>query len=195
MRQTLVTLMVAGVLAGTAPAGAQKKTAPPNGVELSTVVKAIQEVLIESEKSPVAGFPALSSVEVSLQSTVTKEAGGKIKFLIFSIGGGRTTEQASTLTFELTPPKPAGPAVAGVDPAQFKKSLTQQIQAAKVSFLETQKLKLPLVTSKVTIEVKFAIDKKISGGIETAELLPIGVEVTGEVSKNEAHSATLTFGQ
>src|SRR6266851_7669809 len=47
-----------------------------DGAELTAVIDAVREVIVEAETRDVAGFPALRAIMVKLQTTVSRSAGG-----------------------------------------------------------------------------------------------------------------------
>jgi hypothetical protein len=166
------------------------------GVELNLVVKAIEDALKESQAHAVAGFPDLTSVSVTLQNTVSKEIGGKVKVLVFNAGGGGRTDKATSMTFSMKPPpKERQVSVSSFKPADIKNILSREIASAQAGFLEARNAATYLQTNKVEIEVAFSVEKKGEGGIDTGELLPVGVQVGGAVTKKTGNKITLTYGE
>jgi hypothetical protein len=175
------------------PSAVFAQPAEDEGATLESVVGVIRDSLVEAQTNNVEGFPALSSVVIGLNTTVTKNAGAKFKFLIFSIGSTTQTENSSSLELQMTPPS-TKTAVNSVDPDKLQKTLAQAITAAKIAILNANTGTPKLITKKVTIEIKFAISHDVSGGVDTATLLPIGLSGTGKLAKNQVHSLKLTFG-
>lgn len=189
LSKPLITTILFAALCGGAPPN------EPEGVDLGPVVKAIEESLTEAQANNVSGFPELTKAVIELSSTVAKEGEGKLKFLIFSIGGSRGKERSSTLTLELKPPATTNKVTPqSVDIAQLRQALAKAINVAKVSFVQSNVGK-QLKTKSVEMEVKFAVKKSVKAGVETAELLPIGIEAGGKIEKEEVHSVKLTFGE
>jgi hypothetical protein len=175
------------------PAPAHARPADDEGATLESVVQVIRDSLVEAQNNNVEGFPPLTSVVIGLNTTVTKNAGAKIKFLIFSIGSTTQTDTSSSLELQMTPPATKA-AVSSVDPDKLKQALAQAVTLAKISILNANNGTPKLVTKKVTIEIKFAVQHDVSGGVDTATLLPIGLSGTGKLAKNQVHSLKLTFG-
>lgn len=167
--------------------------------EMTAVVSLIRSALEEAQTNNVKGFPKLSKATVSLNTVATKGGGLVFKFLVFTIGTKIESEQTSVLTFELTPPPTVDSgATASIDPNKVKLALAQALNSAKQSVIEingkTGTGQPPILsTSKVVIELKFAVSKSGSGGVDV-QLLPIGIEGTGSVKRNQVHSLTLVFG-
>jgi hypothetical protein len=191
VRTLRFTIVFLSLLCAATPVWAQ--SADEDGATLEAVVQAIRESLIEAQKNNVEGFPALSGVNMTLNTTVTKKVGAKFKFLIFSIGASTQTDNSSSLELQMAPPL-TQTAVSSVDPDALKKTLAKAIAAAKVAILNANAGTPKLLTKKVVIEIKFAVSREGGGDINTATLLPIGVEGTGKLSKNQVHSLKLTFG-
>jgi hypothetical protein len=179
------------------PTAAQKSPTQKSvgKVELSLVVKAIEDSLTEAAKYPVPSFPRLKSVTVSVNTTVSKNLGGKLTLLVFNIGSAGTIDNASALTFQLKPPPPPPPGITpqSVNPEDIKNTLVRQIQAAKLGFIATTEASQLLKTNDVQIEVSFAVTKEVSGGVDTAKLLPIGISLNGKYTSKSANSIKLDF--
>ena len=186
------TLILISLICAAAPVWGQQAD-DEDGATLEAVVQAIRESLVEAQTNNVEGFPALSAVNMTLNTTVTKKAGAKFKFLVFSIGATTQTDNSSSLELQMAPPVTQS-AVSSVDPDKLKKTLAKAIAAAKVSILNANSGTPKLITKKVIIEIKFAVAREGSGDLNTASLLPIGIEGTGKLSKNQVHSLKLTFG-
>jgi hypothetical protein len=164
-------------------------------VELSLVVKAIDEALTESAQHPVTNFPRLKSVTISVNTTVSKNLGGKLTLYVFNVGAAGTIDNTASLTFQLKPPPPPAPGFKpqAVNPEDIKNALVRQIQAAKLGFVATTNASSLLKTNDVQMEIGFAVTKEISGGVDTGKILPIGIGVSGKYSSKSANSIKLDF--
>src|SRR5204862_3848012 len=65
---------------GTAPTGGVA-----DGARLEAVVESVREALNEAQTNNVAGFPALKSVTIKLQTVASRSVGGQVQFLVFSL--------------------------------------------------------------------------------------------------------------
>jgi hypothetical protein len=164
-------------------------------VELSLVVKAIDEALTESAQYPVTNFPRLKSVTVSVNTTVSKNVGGKLTLYVFNVGAAGTIDNTASLTFQLKPPPPPKPGIKpqSVNPEDIKNALVKQIQAAKLGFVATTSASSLLKTNDVQLEIGFAVTKEISGGVDTGKILPIGIGASGKYSSKSTNSIKLDF--
>jgi NTP-dependent ternary system trypsin peptidase co-occuring protein len=169
----------------------------PEGTDVTTVVQAVRRALKEAQSNNVEGFPGLKKAEVELSSTVTKDATGKIKFLVFSIGGSKGQERSATLTVELAPPSTVNTLkAASVDERKLLEALARAITAAKVAFVQAREAAgNDLSVADISMEIKFGVKTGGQAGADTAELLPIGFELSGTLSKDETHTVKLTFGK
>jgi NTP-dependent ternary system trypsin peptidase co-occuring protein len=165
------------------------------GAQMTAVVQAIRSALVEAQTNNVKGFPRLSKATISLNTLTSKGGGAVFNFLIFTIGTKRSTDETSVLTVEMIPPPTVdSAATASVDPNKVKLALAQALNTAKQSVIEINKQGEPkLQTSKVEIELKFAVEKSGNLGVDV-KLLPIGVEGTGSLKRNQVHSLKLVFG-
>lgn len=166
------------------------------GVEVQAVVSVIRESLVEAQSNNVPGFPALTSALITFKTTVTKGAGGKINFLIFTIGAKHERETASTLTLQMAPPttKSAGDLSSATNTEKLKQLLARAINSAKAGVIDANGGSPRLETNKIEIEIEFAVSTSGEGGLKV-ELLPLGFEGTGKLASSKIHSLKLTFGR
>jgi len=161
------------------------------GAELTSVMASIREALVEAQTHDVPGFPPLKSITLKLQTTVSRTAGGEIRYLVFSIDSTSGVDTASTLELEMRPP--ASRAAETLLPAaSLKETLAKAIHLAKIGVLEASKGDAPLVMRKIDIDLKFVVQVEGSAG-GGVKLLPLGIEGTGRISKEKVHSVSLTF--
>lgn len=166
------------------------------GAELGSVVEVIREALKESQSNNVPGFPSLKSAEITLKSIVTKSSGGKVNFLIFTLGAKYESETASVLSLELMPPPTVNTATldSALDTEKLKQTLARAINSAKAGVLEANRGTPRLNTSRIEIDVKFAVSKE-GGSSARIELLPLGFEGTTKLAYSKVHSLKLIFSQ
>jgi hypothetical protein len=177
-----------------AHAQAKPKPAPTDKVELGVVVGAIKDALAESEKYEVPAFPAFQSATVSVATTVEKEVGGQIKLYVFNVGAVRTIDNASTLTFELLPPRPpAGAKVQSFNPVDIKNALAKQITAAKLGFVSANAQTKALQADRVEVQIQFTVKTQGTGGVDTGSILPIGITLNGKYSQQSGNVIKLVF--
>jgi hypothetical protein len=164
-------------------------------LELGTVVKAIEDALKTSQDNPVAGFPDLQSVKVTVQTTVEKDVDGKVKIFVFNIGGKHGAQQVSSMSFELKPPpKKVQPGVSSVNPEDIKNALAREIQAAKLGFQDAARNATTLKTDTIDVSVGFTVSNQGTGGIDTGSLFPIGITANGTYSRTSGNTIALEFG-
>jgi hypothetical protein len=169
-------------------------------IGIAPVLAAVHDALVEAAQYQQPGFPDLSSITITLATDTSKDASGKIKLFIFTIGGGPSSDATSTITVQMKPPtQKAAPNIQGVNPATLKFALAQAIVAAQVAFNEARQindeLKTTLRTNKVQVEVKFTVKKQIQGGVDTATLLPVELSAIGTYSKSEIQTVALAYGE
>ena len=163
-----------------------------DGARLESVVDSVREALNEAQTNNVAGFPALKSVTIKLQTVASRSVGGQVQFLVFSLGTRYTADAASTVELEMAPPKTSErESVAGG--AELKDALAQAINLAKVGVLKASKGSPPLVMKNISIDVKFAVETQGSGGA-TVTLVPLGLEGSGRISRQKIQTVSLVFG-
>jgi hypothetical protein len=164
-------------------------------LELGAVVKAIEDALKISQENPVAGFPDLESVKVTVQTTVEKDINGNVKIFVFNVGGKHGAQQVSSMSFELKPPpKKINPEVSSLKPEDIKNALAKEIQVAKLGFQDAEKNATTLKTDTIDISVGFTVSNQGAGGVDTGSLLPIGITANGTYSRTSGNTITLEFG-
>lgn len=182
-----------------APALVHAQIEDSDGATLETVITEVKRALKEAQSNNVPGFPRLKTATISLNTVVTKEAGGKISFLIFSIGSKKQTESASTLALTLAPPPTTSPTGSqAVNPENLRIALARAINLSKQAILQSDQdptgENLPrLVLNGVKIELKFAVSRKKNAGVDLTELLPIGIEGEGKIDRSKIHTIELVF--
>jgi len=164
-----------------------------DGAEMDAVVGAIREALAQSQSVKVENFPSLSGAKLELNTVVTKQAGGKIKFLIFSFGKTKSTESASTVTVELSAPKASGTPSSTIDTSKITRALALAIIEAKQSFVAAAKIDPRLTQSRVTLAFKFHVKTSTNAGVTLTDILPVGLEGSGDITKAQIHTITLIF--
>jgi len=180
------------IACATAPPASAPAKVSDDGAELAAVIASIREAIVEAQTHDIPGFPPLKSITLKLQTTVSRSTGGQMRYLVFSIGAASGVDTASTLELELRPPA-SGAAQTILPAADLKETLAKAIQLAKIGVLEAAKGDLPLTMKKIDIDLKFAVQVEGSAG-GGVKLLPLGIEGTGQISKEKIQSVSLSFG-
>jgi hypothetical protein len=163
------------------------------GAHLEAVINVIRDSLREAQTNNIPGFPALRDATISLQALTAREVGGGINFWIFAIGTKYENENASLVKLVMTPPSTTSGALSGAAD-QLKLALARAINLAKVGVLNANKQEPRLRMNNIEIEIKFAVKVEGSGGVKITEILPIGIEGTGKLRRNQIHTVALRFG-
>ncbi len=175
-----------------ATAGAPGVSSKPDDAELAAVIDAVRDVIVEAETRDVPGFPALRAITVKLQTTVSRSAGGQVRYLVIAVGGSASSDTASTLELDMKPP--AIPKVRTLLAEEtLKEALAQAIHLAKIGVAQAAKGDPPLAMKSVSIELKFTVAVAGSAGAKVL-LLPVGLDASGSISRSRAHTVKLDFG-
>lgn len=165
--------------------------AESQGVVIDRLLPQIQRALIRvQDEADVANLPKLTSVRLELSTFLKKGADGKIRFFVFSLGGGGSQETSQNITLTLSPPAPGAPSPVGVD--YLADALANSILSAARSVHEARTRKPPLILTELKATIKFVVTK-IGGGGAEFEVGPIGFELSGEVKSTEIQTITVTF--
>jgi hypothetical protein len=193
MKTILVLLAAAAFAIGcaTAPASSTASSPSADGAELAAVIEAVKEAIVEGETREVSGFPPLATVVVKLQTTVSRSAGGGVRYLVVAVSGGASSDTTSTLELNMKPPESRRKAM--LPKETLKDALGNAIELAKIGVAQAAKGDPPLAMKSISIDLKFAVsvEGSASAGVK---LLPIGLEGTAKISRERVHSVRLTFG-
>jgi hypothetical protein len=159
------------------------------GGELADVVDAIQQALGQAAGAEVPGFPPLKSATVKLQTEAGRSVGGEIAVYVFTLGATRASETASTIELKMKPP--ASPRK-GLRPEELRDALARAIHMAELGAARAAAGEPPFLMEEVAIDLKFTVEASGEGGAKV-RLVPLGVEASGGIHKNQIHTITLVF--
>lgn len=197
MKLSIGRLSAAAVLAGSLACATGAPPAPagpsPDGADLEAVMDAIQQSLSEAQTQDIAGFPALKTVTVKLQTEASRSAGGEIGLYVFSVGSRYAAEAVSTLELRMNPPE-RPPDKKILPPGELKQALARAIHLARIGVLKAASGTPPFVMTDIEINLKFAVELGGSAGAKV-NLVPLGAEASGKLNRNQVHTITLVFGR
>lgn len=180
---------------GRQPLG-EERGEPDLGKQLEALVHQVQESLQEAQAHDPQGFPVLRSASVTIQTVASTTRSGKLSYVVASIDRKKKAEHTSSLTLKLVPP-PKKPRIAGgpgdaVEDVQD--ALASAIHLAKLALQIPLKADPKLVTDNVRLDVKFAVTRSTTAGLDSLKLLPIGVQGSVQVEQSKTHVIQLEFG-
>jgi NTP-dependent ternary system trypsin peptidase co-occuring protein len=160
------------------------------GADLTAVIDGVREAILEAETRDVPGFPPLKSVDVKLQTTVSRSASGEVRYLVASLSSGVSADATSTLELNLKPPEIQRERTLSKE--TLKSALANAIHLAKVGVSRAGEGAAPMATKSVSIDLRFAVelDAAAGGGVK---LVPVGLEGTAKISREKVHAVGLTF--
>ena len=151
-------------------------------ISIDELLSDIQKVLIKvRDASDVDALPALTSIDLTLRATLTREANGSLKFHILEAGAKGSDESVQEIHLQLRPPEPAdrSPVAASVAP------LADAIIDAARSVKKATTRDPPLHLTTLEAIVEFAVEKEASGSI---------VFVGARAGSQNSQKINLTFG-
>jgi hypothetical protein len=181
---------------------AGKSTAPAQRASISTarsddiaaLLAQLRKVLVAVKgQIDAKQLPTLKSVQLNLQTGIKKQADGSLGIFLFTIGATASDETVQTLNITLTPPTgSAGPEAAVPD---FNRELAEAIIGAAESVAAALKSDTEprLVLTSLEASINFTYENLIQGGVDTAKLLPITIDLAGKIAPTAAQKAVLTF--
>lgn len=167
------------------------ETAADRSAAIEEVIGQVQAALAKVQtKLAEQNFPPLKDVKLTLQTVVTRKAGGEIKLGVANAQAGWEKARTQQISITLVPP-PAGHLKLGLEP-----SLTEDFEAAILSAADgLQKARsgpVPLVASAVEVEIDFTV-KLTGGGGGSVALLPVTLGADASVSAATVQNLRLEF--
>jgi hypothetical protein len=167
--------------------------------DISALLAQLRKVLVAVQGEISAKkLPALKSVQLNLQTGMKRDVDGSVGIFIFTVGASASDQTVQTLNITLTPPPaPSALAPAGSTVPDFNKEFAQAIISAAESVAVALKsgAEPKLVLGSLEASINFTYENVVQGGINTAKLLPITLELTGKVTPSAAQKVVLTFGK
>jgi hypothetical protein len=137
-------------------------------------------------------LPGLKSVQINLQTGIKSSGGGKITFFVISLGDTITSDRTQTFNITLTPPKVTTSKVAATP--DFSKDFANAIIAVAQTIAMSSGQKPALKLTNLSASIKFVSTSSIEGGITKVQLLPVSVDLGGNITPTNTHEAILNFG-
>ncbi len=160
---------------------------------LEEVYKQVKIALEETQKKlDSLDLPKLKSVDINFQTVVSKELKKKVKILIFSFGKTVNKEFTQTANFNFTVPKNVEEQIGKKKKISLSEQLKETILQMAKSAKNIDNTDPDLRLSSISLELKFAIKKSTSPGIEF-EIAPLNIELGGDLSKKAIHTVKLSF--
>jgi len=186
-------LLLAGAcaaLSGCAATAPEPAFRSESGAELAAVIDAVREAIVAAETREVAGFPPLKAISVKLQTTVSRSAGGEVRYLVASLATSASSDTTSTLELNMKPPEILRERA--LSPETLKDALAKAILLAKVGVAEAARGDAPMAMKSISIDLRFAVQVEGTGKAGV-KLVPVGLEGTAAISRERAHSVSLTY--
>jgi hypothetical protein len=178
------------LLSGCAATAPEPAFRSESGAELAAVIDAVREAIVAAETREVAGFPPLKAISVKLQTTVSRSAGGEVRYLVASLAASASSEATSTLELNMKPPEILHERT--LSPETLKDALAKAIVLAKAGVAEAARGDAPMAMKSISIDLRFAV--QVEGTAKAGvKLVPLGLEGTASLSRERVHSVSLTY--
>jgi hypothetical protein len=140
---------------------------------------------------PAKRLPKLKSAEFDFKTTNDTSVGLKFTFLIFTIGGSRSSENVNDVTFLYQVPTAASVKMQSHTPPRLlKDDLTKTIQAAATTLQNAQDLN-DLPFQQLAITISYGVKWDVAGGVSVPMLITSGFNA--DKSRNAVQSVKLVF--
>jgi hypothetical protein len=150
----------------------------------------------ENQKVPAAKrLPHLKSAEFDFKTTIDTSVGPTFSFLVFTIGGTRSTENVNDVTFHYQVPPAVSEAseasfLHGKPPRLLREDLTKTIKAAAATLQNAPEVKnLPF--QQLTITISYGVKWDVKAGVTVPMLVTTGFNF--EKSRNAVQSVKLVY--
>lgn len=164
------------------------------GVPVEDLLTQIQTALAQVQKDlAFEKIPPLKSVTLDLQAAATVQAGPKINLYIFSFGKKWEKDRSQQIQITLTPPSPQTPLRSAKGPS-LSQELVALIESAARGVQRARDNKdVPLEASGLTAVFTFVIKGDTSGEAKF-QIVPVTVDLSGDLTKTATHKITVVFG-
>jgi hypothetical protein len=137
-------------------------------------------------------LPELKNVQINLQTGIKISGGGKVTFFVVSLGDTLTSDKVQTIKMTLVPPKVTSTQVSAI--SDFSKDFAEAIIAVAETIAASSTQKPELNLSSLSASMKFVSETKMEGGVSKVQLLPVSLDLGGNVTPTNTHEAVLNFG-
>ncbi len=189
MRGTAL-LLAAGLACWGCSTASPPGPASDTGGDVAAVIDGVREAILAAETRDVPGFPPLKSIVVKLQTSVSRSAGGEIRYLVASLTSRVSSDAVSTLELAMKPPEV--PREKTLSKETLKDALANAIHLAKLGVARAAQGEAPMPTKSVSIDLRFAVQVEGSVGAGV-KLVPVGLEGTAKISRERVQVVSLTF--
>jgi Trypsin-co-occurring domain 2 len=132
------------------------------GVPIDELLSEIQAALIKvRDASEVDALPALTAVHLTLRATLSREAGGSLKFHVLEAAAQRSDESVQEIRIQLRPPADEDKSPTAASLVPLADAIIDAARSVKKA--ATGDPPLHLITLEASIE--FTVEKEASGSI------------------------------
>lgn len=162
------------------------------GVAIDAVLNQVQAALAQVQTTlQRQNIPPLESVVLTLETQYDAKGGPKLKFFVFSFGATWERQRSNQIVLTLKPPKPGTATQMGRTPGisdQLVEALTSAAEGIQASRQRTP----PLVLDSLKTVIQFVVLTDITGQVDF-QIVPVGVELKGDLSKKAIHSISVNY--
>ena len=193
-RRGIVTVLTMIVAAYTSLAPATSH-AQSSDTPVSNLIVEVKEVLDQVNSAALDSLPSLSRATLNLKSVLKKESGGKFSLWVVSFGKKVSEEVVQEVSLDLAPP-PRSPERTSPndreDTIDISTALAEAIIAAAEAVDQAQ-LGSQLGLRKLTAAVRFGVSTDGGGSLQL-QILPLTIDVSGDVDRGAVQEIVVEFG-
>ena len=160
-----------------------------DGASIETLLIDIKKSLIKiSSDASADALPQLKSVDLVVNTIVTKNIDGKVNLLVASFGADGSSKATQKIEIKLEPPGEATPQEVSDTSDALATAVLDAIRAVK----SVEDHEPPLELNGVKATISFATSKTASGGLKIT-VLSAEIGAGAGVGEENIHQAVLTF--
>ena len=134
--------------------------------------------------------PKVKQADLTLETTVATKGGVKFKLLVISFGKSVSKERSQQITVSLVPK--ANNKMTVLPDSSFRKDLQSLIVETSKGLQNAENGMYPLTVKQVTVELSFVLKSDGAGDLNF-RIVPITMDLSGDLSKDSIHKVKLTF--
>jgi hypothetical protein len=174
--------------------GSARSALAEDALPLADLVREVDVALLQVGEAAEAqrNLPKLEKAVLEVNTSIKKDANGKISLLVVELGGTGINEYASKVTLTLKPPPPGSKSNIGA--VSLADSLRESILAGALAIEAAKTGNPPLVADNLVAAVHFAIMRDGSGKV-AVKFPPFEVSGGGGISSSQVQTITVTYKQ
>lgn len=157
-------------------------------VQIEQLIQEIKLTLVKvSQSSEAESLPKLKSATVNLETQLWTSAGGGLRLLIVSADANVTETNTQKIRIKLEPGKRSPVKISSISD-----NLAEAILAIARGVAKADGMEPKLDLTELTASMRFVVKKGVGGGVRFV-IVPVTVDLGGDIKETNTHSIELSF--